>query len=231
MARSVMNERNLLGKIDNGFMINMKWAFQDREYLYLVMDQLTGGDLDTHMQKHKFTEKQAQFCLACLILALEYLREKKIIHRDIKPQNIVFDDKGYLRLTDMGIAKPFKQNNSGDTSGTALYMAPEVPIGWSLEAADFINKLLQRKPKDRLGYYHIDQIKLHPWFNKFDWDKLQKKLLKPSYVPKVNKQQETQNNEDQSTQLQDQISALNSDILDNPKLQQQFAGYEYYGFK
>ena len=58
--------------------------------------------------------------------SLEYMHLNGIIHRDLKPENLVFDQKGYLRLTDQGIARIWKPENSADTSGTPGYMAPEV---------------------------------------------------------------------------------------------------------
>lgn len=59
-------------------------------------------------------------------MSLEYLHANGILHRDVKPENLVFDDKGYLKLTDMGIARQWKAENAQDTSGTPGYMAPEV---------------------------------------------------------------------------------------------------------
>lgn len=60
--------------------------------------------------------------MACLVLSLEFIHKNGIIHRDIKPENLVFDEKGYLRLTDFGIARYIKPENSSDTSGTPGYM-------------------------------------------------------------------------------------------------------------
>ena len=57
-----------------------------------------------------------------MILGLEYLHNNKIIHRDIKPENLVLDSRGYIRITDLGIARIHKANNSTDTSGTPGYM-------------------------------------------------------------------------------------------------------------
>lgn len=59
-------------------------------------------------------------------MGLEYLHSKNIIHRDIKPENIVFDEEGYLYISDFGISKVRREENSQDTSGTPGYMAPEV---------------------------------------------------------------------------------------------------------
>jgi protein kinase A len=124
---SVMNERLLLSTLKHPFIVNMNYAFQDREYLYLVMDLLNGGDLRYHIgRKRKFKEVEARFYIACIIVGLEYLHLNNIIHRDIKPENLVLDDRGYLRITDLGIARYMKPNNSADTSGTPGYMAPEV---------------------------------------------------------------------------------------------------------
>ena len=64
--------------------------------------------------------------IACMVVGLEYMHNENVIHRDIKPENIVMEDNGYLRITDMGIARILKTDNSSDTSGTPGYMAPEV---------------------------------------------------------------------------------------------------------
>lgn len=63
-----------------------------------------------------------EFFVGCICLALEYLHKKNIIHRDIKPENLVFDESGYLRVTDLGIARELRDENSQDTSGTPGYM-------------------------------------------------------------------------------------------------------------
>lgn len=89
-----------------------------------------------HISKHRtFSEEQAsktinlEFFIACLLLIFDYLHFNNVIHRDIKPENMILDDKGYLRLTDFGISKFFKRENSQETSGTPGYMAPEIMCG------------------------------------------------------------------------------------------------------
>ena len=124
---SIMSERNLLSKLKHPFIVNMHFAFQDFSKLYLVMDLLTGGDLRYHIARAKtFTEAQTKFFIANLILSLQYIHSQKIIHRDIKPENLVLDSKGYVRITDFGVAKINEKDNSSETSGTPGYMAPEV---------------------------------------------------------------------------------------------------------
>ena len=124
---SIMSERNLLSNLKHPFIVNMHFAFQDFSKLYLVMDLLSGGDLRYHIAKKKtFTEQETKFFIANLILSLEYIHNQKIIHRDVKPENLVLDSNGYVRQTDFGVAKINESDNSSETSGTPGYMAPEV---------------------------------------------------------------------------------------------------------
>lgn len=108
----------------------MHYAFQDHNNLYLVMDLLTGGDLRYHIaRKKRFSEEESKFFICCILLGLDYLHHNNILHRDIKPENIVLDEKGYLGITDFGIAKYYHRDNSSETSGTPSYMSPEVMCG------------------------------------------------------------------------------------------------------
>ena len=125
--KSIKGEREFLSKLHHPFIVNMACAFQDYENLYLVMDLLTGGDLRYHLCRlHRFSEDETKFFIACLLLGLEYIHGNNIIHRDIKPENLVCEENGYIRITDFGVAKIVKEENSSETSGTPGYMAPEV---------------------------------------------------------------------------------------------------------
>ena len=128
--KSINSEREFLSKLNHSFIVNMHYAFQDRDNLYLVMDLLNGGDLRFHISRYrKFSEEQTRFFLANIIYAIDYIHSNNVIHRDIKPENLVLDDKGYVRITDFGIAKENMPDNSSETSGTPGYMAPEVMKG------------------------------------------------------------------------------------------------------
>lgn len=130
----VANERDILSKIDCGFIIKMYTTFQDDTYVYMVLDLGLGGDMFTYLEgEGRLSEKKALFFMGCVVLAFEYLHRKQIVYRDLKPENLVLDFRGYLKLCDLGFAK--KLNNSSGTErtytvcGTPVYLAPEVIVG------------------------------------------------------------------------------------------------------
>ena len=136
---SIKTERDFLSKLNHPFIVNMHYAFQDKDNLYLVLDLLTGGDLRYQLCRNRhFNEQQTQYFIACILLSLEYIHTNNIIHRDIKPENLVLDSKGNVHLTDFGVAKIQRMNNAKDTSGTPGYMSPEVMCGLDhTKAVDF----------------------------------------------------------------------------------------------
>ena len=85
---SVLNERNLLSVLSHPFIVNINFAFQDSQKLYLGLDLKTGGDLRFHMLSRKFSESEIKFIISCLIQGLEYLHSNEIIHKDVKPVKI-----------------------------------------------------------------------------------------------------------------------------------------------
>lgn len=236
--RSIIYERELLSRMNHPFISNIHFAFQDIDHLYLVMDLLTGGDLRYHLCRHRnFNEETTKFFIACIVLGLEYLHTNNILHRDIKPENLVLDHKGYVKITDFGIAKAYQKENAAETSGTPGYMSPEVlnaknhtvavdyfalgiiafefmngirpylgktrkeikekimakqieiklneiPSDWSIEAVDFINRTMQRKPKSRLGYNGVHELKNHPWLKFFNWRDLYLEKIQSPFIPK-----------------------------------------------
>lgn len=123
---SILKERSILSIINNSFIVNMRFAFQDSKKLYLGLDLKTGGDLRFHLNKRKFNEQEIKFIFVCMIKGLEYLHSQGVIHKDVKPENVLFDSRGYAYLTDFGTSCFYKQENSAETAGTPGYMAPEV---------------------------------------------------------------------------------------------------------
>ena len=125
--KDIVIELSLLSRIHHPFIVNIHFAFQDSDYLYLISDYFPQGDLRYQLIHNKlYTEKQVKFIISNILLSLEYIHINNIIHRDIKPENILIDEKGYLAITDFGIARFRREENSNEKSGTPGYMAPEV---------------------------------------------------------------------------------------------------------
>ena len=119
-------ERDILSSLYSPYISNLYCTFQDNENLYIVLDYLPGKDLKIKIQtlKRNFTEEEIKFIAGNVILGLEYIHSKGIIHRDIKPANLVFDNKGYIRISDFGIAV-YYSNKDIPPAGTPGYFAPE----------------------------------------------------------------------------------------------------------
>ena len=136
------NEQQFLSKVKSEWTVELKASFQEDDFLYLVMEFLPGGDLmNLLIKKDIFTEEEARFYTAELILAIESIHKLDCIHRDIKPDNILIDKNGHIKLSDFGLAKisdkifqkneePVQERQTHRKNyscvGTAYYVAPEV---------------------------------------------------------------------------------------------------------
>ena len=124
----VLNERNLLEKLNHPFLVTMHFSFQDNNNLYYILDYKECFDLRYYYSKDiTFNEEQSKFFISCLILSLEYLHTNIIVHRDVKPENLIFDSIGYVYLTDFGLARVINNNDIDfDGGGSLGYISPEV---------------------------------------------------------------------------------------------------------
>ena len=134
----LQSEVSILSQISHPFMIQMHSMIQDNRHLYLVMDYVAGGELFTHLRTVQFFKsKDARFYASQVTLMFEYLHSKSICYRDLKPENLLIDAKGYLKLTDFGFAK-LVETRTFTLCGTPEYLAPEVllnkghgrPVDW-----------------------------------------------------------------------------------------------------
>jgi serine/threonine protein kinase len=105
MVDSVLNEREILVRTDNPFVVKLFYAFQSQKYFYLVMEYLIGGDCASLLENiGYFDEHMARIYVAETVLALEYLHAHGIVHRDLKPDNMLITAQGHIKLTDFGLS-------------------------------------------------------------------------------------------------------------------------------
>ncbi|XP_077877146.1 serine/threonine-protein kinase 32B isoform X5 [Ictidomys tridecemlineatus] len=127
-VRNVFRELQVMQGLEHPFLVNLWYSFQDEEDMFMVVDLLLGGDLRYHLQQSvHFTEGTVKLYICELALALEYLQRHHIIHRDIKPDNILLDEHGHVHITDFNIATVVRGTEKASSmAGTKPYMAPEV---------------------------------------------------------------------------------------------------------
>ena len=153
LSSSLKNEQNILNEINNDYVVNSYFIFQDEKNYYFVMEYLPGGDVYTLLSKNTLPRKTIQLIVAETILAVNYLHSIHIIHHDIKPENILISAKGHFKLSDFGLSKTLQddkesevvknlryfiefkkpkhnlldiEDENKDAVGTLNYMAPEL---------------------------------------------------------------------------------------------------------
>ncbi|CAF2506629.1 unnamed protein product [Rotaria sp. Silwood2] len=104
-----LNEKRILQAISFPFLVNLEYHFKDNSYLYMVLEFVPGGEMFSHLRKvGRFSEQHARFYAAQIVLTFEYLHYLDILYRDLKPENLLIDAEGYLKVTDFGFAKKIK---------------------------------------------------------------------------------------------------------------------------
>jgi len=108
-VQHIRAERDVLALADNSYVVRLYFSFQDDQHLYLVMEYLHGGDLMTILMKYDIlTHEQARFYVAETALAIDSVHKLGYVHRDLKPDNILLDRKGHVKLSDFGLCKAFE---------------------------------------------------------------------------------------------------------------------------
>ncbi|ORX87365.1 kinase-like protein [Anaeromyces robustus] len=127
-VQNIIQERNLLEEINNPFICNLRYAFQDDENMFMVIDLMLGGDLRFHLNRMQtMTEEMVKFYVMEISSGLAYLHAKHIVHRDLKPDNVLLSETGHAHLTDFNIAVHFQEDQPlKAVAGSMAYMAPEV---------------------------------------------------------------------------------------------------------
>jgi len=252
---TIMAERKFLSMMDSRFVVCLKYAVMDENCLFLVLDLMGGGDLKFHLNKdERFSETRSRFYAAEVLLGLEHIHSKGIIYRDMKLENVLLDEAGHCRISDLGLAVIKKEKGVKGYAGTPGYTAPEVitnkeydhladffsygvmvyrflsgkkpfakrpdrrekerrrkqkgrrgrgygrgksdldknvvemepdypPTYFTESATDFLQLLMKKDPRERLGVNGIEDIKRHRWFAPIDFGLLEAGYLEPPFTP------------------------------------------------
>jgi len=132
VERLVNWERELLAMLDSPFVIKLYKTFKDPQHVYFLLEAALGGSLQQVVRDHPevFMDDSPRglsmaFYAACITAGIEHLHERKIVHRDMKPENILLDEQGYAKVCDLGFAR-FVLSKTNTLAGTPEYMAPEI---------------------------------------------------------------------------------------------------------
>uniref|UniRef100_A0A671RV12 G protein-coupled receptor kinase n=1 Tax=Sinocyclocheilus anshuiensis TaxID=1608454 RepID=A0A671RV12_9TELE len=168
-----LNEKRILEKVNSSFVVSLAYAYETKDALCLVLTIMNGGDLKFHiynMGNSGFDEQRAIFYAAEICCGLEDLHRERIVYRDLKPENILLDDRGHIRISDLGLAVQIPEGETiRGRVGTVGYMAPEViqnesytfsPDWWGLGC--LIYEMIQgqspfRRRKERVKREEVDR--------------------------------------------------------------------------
>lgn len=122
----IKSEKNILSQCSHPFIVDMYGWFQDAEFVYMIMEFVLGGEVFSQLrQSGRFTNEASRFFAAEIVLAIESLHKQNIVYRDLKPENLLIDRHGHIKITDFGFAKKV-EDRTWTLCGTPEYLAPEI---------------------------------------------------------------------------------------------------------
>ncbi|XP_031541893.2 serine/threonine-protein kinase 32B isoform X2 [Vicugna pacos] len=208
-VRNVFRELQIMQGLEHPFLVNLWYSFQDEEDMFMVVDLLLGGDLRYHLQQNvHFTEGAVKLYICELALALEYLQRYHIIHRDIKPDNILLDEHapevfqvyvdggpGYSYPVDwwsLGVTayellrgwRPYEIHSATPIDEVLnMFKVERVHYSstWCKGMVALLKKLLTKDPESRLS--SLGDVQSAPYLADMNWDAVFEKALTPGFVP------------------------------------------------
>lgn len=161
----IMSEKRVMTQLQHPFLVRLFQTYKDQHRLYFLLELSLGGELFSVLrEKTLFAESTARFYAASVVSAFQYMHEKDIIYRDLKPENLLLDQEGFLKVTDFGFAKDISSGRTWTLCGTPDYLAPEIVSGkghgkgvdwWTLGV--FVYEMLASYPP----FYDDDPMKTY----------------------------------------------------------------------
>ncbi|XP_020585041.1 serine/threonine-protein kinase tricorner isoform X2 [Phalaenopsis equestris] len=159
----VRAERNLLAEVASHCIVKLYYSFQDADYLYLIMEYLPGGDMMTLLiREDTLTENIARFYIAQSVLAIESIHKHNYIHRDIKPDNLLLDKNGHMKLSDFGLCKPIDYRTLSTLNENEPIRDEDLRESMDIDGAfpDTATGGRWRSPQEQLQHWQINRRKL-----------------------------------------------------------------------
>lgn len=126
----IFSEKFLLSRLSCPFIIRLYGTFQDQKHLLMLLEYAIGGELFTYLRRAgRFPLGTTKFYAAEIVCALEYMHNLNIVYRDLKPENLLLDARGHIKIADFGFAKVIPDNKTWTLCGTPEYLAPEIILG------------------------------------------------------------------------------------------------------
>ena len=133
LIKYFIQERNILLTLDNPFIMKLLKTFKTENNIFFLLEYIKGRGMNKYLNSRSqiklLNEKETIFYTANILLALDYLNSRQVCHRDLKPDNIIIDEKGYLKIIDFGTSIIIDKDYTNTVTGTAHYMAPEILLG------------------------------------------------------------------------------------------------------
>ena len=133
LIKYFIQERNILLKLEHPFIMKLVKTFKTENYIFFLLEYISGRCLSKYLsprqQKQLRNLEETKFYIATLLIVIDYLNSMRICHRDLKPDNIMVNERGYLKLIDFGTSIELKKDFTNTITGTPHYISPEVLLG------------------------------------------------------------------------------------------------------